>query len=233
MVVTPKGIGETARLRSRVSDPTITSNLPLPPAATPPASAPDLWHPRAIRTERLTLRPLASDDRAAFLEALEASLDHLRPWMPAPRDWGIEGGLPAFFDRSMERTRTNHAAGTGVRLFAFADAGALVGSFNLNNIVRGVGQFADAGWWVALPAAGQGYATEGVNALIALAFQPLPIGLGLHRVAAGIIPRNTRSLRVAEKCGMRREGLARGLVKIAGEWEDHWVYARTADDAGV
>jgi ribosomal-protein-alanine N-acetyltransferase len=214
-----------------VSEPTIISNHPWPPVAAGGPGVAQAWRPRAIGTPRLTLRALTPGDRAAFLEALEASLEHLRPWMPAPRDWGIEGGLPAYFDRSLERTQTNHQAGTGVRLFAFAASGALAGSFNLNNIVRGVGQFADAGWWVSLPAAGRGVATEGVNALLDLAFRPLPDGLGLHRVAAGIIPRNARSIRVAEKCGMRREGLARGLVRIAGVWEDHWVYAKTAEEA--
>jgi len=205
---------------------TITSNHPLPP----PLSAAMVWTPRAVSTPRMTLRPLEPSDRPTFLAALSASLDHLAPWMPAPADWGIDAGLDAHFEQSLDRAARAHASGSAVRLFAFDSAGTLLGSFNLNNIVRGVGQMADAGWWVAAPALGRGLATEGVSALLSLAFAPHPLGLGLHRVAAGIIPRNARSIRVAEKCGMRREGLALRLVKIAGTWEDHWVYAKTAEE---
>lgn len=204
----------------------ITSNHPL----RAPVPAASVWAPRAVTTPRMTLRPLEPSDRPAFIAALAASLEHLAPWMPAPADWGIDAGLDTYFDRTLDRAARAHADGSAARLFAFDPSGALLGSFNLNNIVRGVGQMADAGWWVAAPAIGRGFATEALHALLTLAFTPLPLGLGLHRVAAGIIPRNARSIRVAEKCGMRREGLALRLVKIAGTWEDHWVYAKTAEE---
>ena len=45
-----------------------------------------------------------------------------------------------------------------------------------------------------------------------------------------IIPTNTPSIRVAEKTGFRREGLARRYLKIAGEWQDHGMYAKLADE---
>ena len=44
--------------------------------------------------------------------------------------------------------------------------------------------------------------------MLDLAFVPEPAGLGLHRVQANIVPANGPSLRVAEKAGFRREGLA-------------------------
>jgi ribosomal-protein-alanine N-acetyltransferase len=37
-------------------------------------------------------------------------------------------------------------------------------------------------------------------------------------------------MRLLEKLGFQREGLARGLVCIAGRWQDHIVYALLADD---
>ena len=76
----------------------------------------------------------------------------------------------------------------------------------------------------------QGLATEGVIAMLDLAFAPEPAGLGLHRVQANIIPHNAPSLRVAEKAGFRREGLALAYLNIAGEWRDHLMFAKLADE---
>jgi ribosomal-protein-alanine N-acetyltransferase len=44
------------------------------------------------------------------------------------------------------------------------------------------------------------------------------------------MPRNTRSQRVVERVGMRREGCAKHYLKIAGVWEDHDIYAITRED---
>jgi len=53
---------------------------------------------------------------------------------------------------------------------------------------------------------------------------------GLHRVQAGVMPRNVRSIRVIEKLGMRFEGLAERYLLINGVWEDHQLYAVTVDE---
>jgi ribosomal-protein-alanine N-acetyltransferase len=45
-----------------------------------------------------------------------------------------------------------------------------------------------------------------------------------------VLPRNARSLRVAEKCGFRREGLALRYLHIAGVWEDHVMFAKVSDE---
>jgi ribosomal-protein-alanine N-acetyltransferase len=55
-------------------------------------------------------------------------------------------------------------------------------------------------------------------------------GLGLHRVQAGVMPQNGRSIRVLEKNGFRREGLAERYLRIAGRWEDHLLFALTAEE---
>jgi ribosomal-protein-alanine N-acetyltransferase len=35
---------------------------------------------------------------------------------------------------------------------------------------------------------------------------------------------------VLEKAGFRREGLLRSYLRINGIWQDHYLYARIADD---
>lgn len=44
------------------------------------------------------------------------------------------------------------------------------------------------------------------------------------------MPANARSLALAERCGMRREGYARAMLQIAGRWEDHIMFAKLADE---
>ncbi|WP_060536616.1 GNAT family N-acetyltransferase [Paenibacillus bovis] len=102
----------------------------------------------------------------------------------------------------------------------------LIGTVSLSHIVRGVGQFAEIGYSLSHLLQGQGYMTAAVKLVLEYAFR----SLGLHRIQAGIIPHNTASRRVVEKCGFQAEGIARQLVKINGEWEDHQIYAILASD---
>ncbi|MFN7135364.1 MAG: GNAT family N-acetyltransferase [Myxococcales bacterium] len=172
---------------------------------------------------RLTLRAITPEDRAEYVRVLALSEALHAPWSPLrpPGDtWD------AVFDRQLAR----HADGTCWKGVGVLPDGRVAGVFNLNEIVRGPFQNAYAGWAVNAELAGQGYAGAGVAALLGVAFTAAPEGLGLHRVQANIVPRNHRSVRVAERCGFRREGLAERYLRIAGVWEDHAMYAVTAEE---
>ena len=54
--------------------------------------------------------------------------------------------------------------------------------------------------------------------------------LGLHRMEAAIVPRNSKSRRVAAKLGLRDEGTATRFLQIQGVWEDHVRYAITREE---
>ena len=54
--------------------------------------------------------------------------------------------------------------------------------------------------------------------------------LRLHRLQVAIVPRNSSSLRVVEKLGLRYEGLAERYVEINGVWEDHRRFAITGEE---
>lgn len=106
------------------------------------------------------------------------------------------------------------------------DTDELIGRIALTGIVRGPFQNANMGYFIAQSRQGKGYATMAVTHCVDLAFQEL----GLHRVQAAVMPWNKPSLRVIEKAGFRREGLAEKYLKINGVWEDHVLFARTAED---
>lgn len=187
-----------------------------------------------IRTRQMTLRLPVEADRAEFVRAMTLSQEHLRPWSPRrPED---ETG-DAWFTRSLARATREWQEGVGVRLLGFLDDGRMAGTFSLNNIVRGVFQNADAGWMVMADCLRRGIATEGVTAMLGLALRPEPLGLGLHRVQANIIPSNAASLCVARRCGFREEGYAREMLMIDGRWQDHVMFAKVAsehiDDHGL
>jgi [ribosomal protein S5]-alanine N-acetyltransferase len=180
-----------------------------------------------IRTPRMLLRTLLPGDRVAYRRAHEASAAMWAPWFPVSP---LEETADQWFDRQLERVASGAREGTECRLVGFLADGRIAGLFNLTQIFRRALQGALAGWSVNAEVARQGYATEGVIALLDLAFAPEPAGLGLHRVQANIIPSNVPSLRVAEKAGFRPEGLALRYLKIAGEWRDHAMHAKLADE---
>jgi ribosomal-protein-alanine N-acetyltransferase len=180
-----------------------------------------------LQTERMVLRLLRPEDRAEYLRIHEVSREHFEPWMATPP----AGDTPErAFQRELDRSLSDRSAGTGERRVAELPDGRIAGIFGLSQIFRGAFLNAYAGWRVAADCIGRGLATEGVLALLDLAFAPEPVGLGLHRVQANVIPRNAASLRVAEKAGFRREGTARAYLHIAGHWQDHLMFAKTADE---
>lgn len=179
------------------------------------------------RTERMTLRPLRADDEEEFSRVVLESRDAWAPWTPAGSPGLTRHHL---FRRELDRTVLGAESGTHLRLAGFDHAGTLVGLFALNEIVRGVFESAYGSWQVRAGRMGEGFATEGVRALLSLAFEPAPGGVGLHRVQANIMPSNASSMRVAEKVGFRREGVATRYLKIAGKWEDHVMFALTREE---
>ena len=96
----------------------------------------------------------------------------------------------------------------------------LVGRVGLRVTEPALGE-AMAWWVVARPFWGQGLAAEAAAALLEFGFTQL----GLHRVWADCDPRNTASLRVCEKLGMRREAHFREAVLLKGRWSDSIVSA--------
>lgn len=108
--------------------------------------------------------------------------------------------------------------------------GELVAFLSLSQVFRGPFLNAYAGWRVSTPYTGKGIGSEAVTALLDLAFTPIPGGLGLHRVQANVIPTNTPSVRLARRVGFREEGYAKQYLEIAGEWQDHLMFAKLSDE---
>ncbi|GAA0433239.1 GNAT family N-acetyltransferase [Agaribacter marinus] len=97
----------------------------------------------------------------------------------------------------------------------------LIGTINLFQVKRGPVQCALIGYVLDKSHNGKGYMTEAAKLVVDFGFNELK----LHRIEAGVMPHNTGSIRVLEKAGFHKEGIAKKNVKINGKWEDHQVLA--------
>ena len=85
--------------------------------------------------------------------------------------------------------------------FVITDGGELVGACGLNGIRASVAE--ELGYWVGRPYWGRGYATFGVQRVLAYAFEDV----GLELVGSAALESNAASRRVLEKNGFRQIGL--------------------------
>jgi ribosomal-protein-alanine N-acetyltransferase len=82
------------------------------------------------------------------------------------------------------------------------------------------------GYWVGQPHAHRGYMTTALRCCC----RRCSAKLNLHRIEAACIPTNAPSIRVLEKCGFTREGLARRYLCINGVWQDHLLFGMLHED---
>jgi [ribosomal protein S5]-alanine N-acetyltransferase len=108
----------------------------------------------------------------------------------------------------------------------FLPSGRLIGRVALDNIVLGAWHNATIGYYVDRELNGRGLATRAVLLVVRFGFEQA----GLHRIQAGVMPRNAPSARVLSKLGFRHEGRAKHYLYINGVWEDHDIYALTIED---
>ena len=183
----------------------------------------------AITGRRVLLRSLVVSDFEAWREVRIRSRDWLLKWEPRalPGQPDATEDRRVFAARCGARERERQlGSGYGFGIFIGPGRDRFAGEINLSSVQRGPYQNAYVGYWIDEAAAGNSYVPEAFAVLCRYAFEEL----GLHRLQASIIPRNQASHRVAEKLGLRNEGIALRYLEINGEWEDHVRYAITAED---
>jgi ribosomal-protein-alanine N-acetyltransferase len=170
------------------------------------------------------LRTPTITDYEQWAQLRSESRQFLAPWEPT---WPADDLTRTAFRRRIRRYLTEIREDHAYPFFIFRDGDdALVGGVTISNVTRGMTQCGTIGYWMGERYANRGYMTNAVVALSPFAFRVLH----LHRIEAACLPHNGPSMRLLENAGFQREGLARGLVCIAGRWQDHVVYALLADD---
>lgn len=174
--------------------------------------------------QRTVLRFAQKDDASEFLATLKRSREHLAPWMPRAARAG-EPTLARKFERMLPpacNTPTKVRALVCARQAdASGPAGRIVGVVSLGNISEWPQLAATTGYWLGAGETGKGFIRDAVASMLDIAFEEKK----LHRVVANILPTNRRSHAVVEALGFTKEGVARGLIEIDGEWRDHVVWS--------
>jgi ribosomal-protein-alanine N-acetyltransferase len=179
--------------------------------------------PPVLRDGRVVLRIPDMPDYEQWANLRFASRDFLMPWEPV---WPANDLTRTAFRSRIKQYWRDVDDDAAYPYFIFGQDGhKLLGALTLSNVRRGVAQTATLGYWIGAPYARQGYMTAAVRLVVDFAFR----NLGLHRVEAGCLPDNAPSIGLLRKCGFEHEGLARGYLKIAGEWRDHLLFARLSD----
>ncbi len=178
-----------------------------------------------VHGQLVHLRHPVMADYAAWAELRAMSRQHLTVWEP---QWARDELTRSSFRRRLRQYQRELREDLGYAFFVFRQGDSkLLGGLSISNIRRGVAQAASVGYWIGAPHVRQGYMTDAVKAAVPFAFD----SLGLHRLEAACLPHNTPSMRVLEKAGFRREGMARRYLKINGTWQDHDLFALLQEDA--
>jgi ribosomal-protein-serine acetyltransferase len=144
----------------------------------------------------LVVRPWNEDDAPAMEAALEASLDHLQPWMV----WAAGPPPGVAWRRDWIREITAAEAAGGDRFRGFFLDGAVAGAGGLHKRVGPEGW--EIGYWLAAAFTGRGIATAAVGLLVAEAFaDPAIAFVEIHHDVA-----NPASEAVARRAGFTAIG---------------------------
>ncbi|HEY1331213.1 MAG TPA: GNAT family protein [Actinomycetota bacterium] len=172
----------------------------------------------------VTIRPFRARDARAVLELYLRNREFLAPFDPIrPESFYTAEGQAVDAARAEADREADRGYGFVIVEESTGDA---VGRISLSNVVRGAWDNATLGYFVDGERNGRGYATQAVRQVVGFAFS----NAGLHRVQAAVMPTNVASARVLQKNGFRCEGRSPRYLRIAGAWEDHDVYAVTAEE---
>ncbi len=173
-------------------------------------------------TERLTLRPVTTDDFKPLWQIRRQA--PVGRWMTSTSaDWDQFAETMSDPDR-MAKTLVIEREGIviGDLMLAPEDAWAQT---EVAGLAKGVQ--AEIGWCLDPAEEGHGYATEAVRELIRIAFDEL----GLRRLIANAFAANEPSRQLMERVGMRSEVYTvRESLHRSGEWMDGISYALLADE---
>ncbi|MGR3764290.1 GNAT family N-acetyltransferase [Rossellomorea sp. NS-SX7] len=104
------------------------------------------------------------------------------------------------------------------------DSDELVGTITLR--VDKKNQKGELGYWIGRPFWGMGFATEAVKRMMSFGIEDL----GLNKIWASAMSKNTASISVLQKAGLRREGVLKEDRMLSGNFEDIDIFGIVKKD---
>ncbi len=178
-----------------------------------------------IDTPRLIIRSPRIEDAPAVSAAIHASAESLREWMPWADPLPSLEQSTANLAEAIERTKQD----LEYRLLLFDRSGGLIGSSGLHALDWRIPR-AEIGYWIDRRHAGNGYASEAVEAITRYA----STRMGIRRVEIIVSDRNRVSWRIPERVGYALEGILREhRVNPDGRRDHTRIYAHITEDAAA
>jgi RimJ/RimL family protein N-acetyltransferase len=174
-----------------------------------------------IALPRVFLRPFVESDLAA-LHDMQSRPEVARYLSWEPRTL-VESGKS--LERKMGLTSVTHEGDSLNVAVTLRKGGPVIGDVILT-YTSARHQQAEVGYLFHPDVQGQGLATQAVGTVVDLGFRRL----GVHRVSAHLDARNTRSARLLERLGLRREARLTQNEWVKGEWTDEVIYGVLADE---
>jgi RimJ/RimL family protein N-acetyltransferase len=176
-----------------------------------------------VVTPRLVIRCFTPADAPLVSAAIDASLDHLRPWLP----WAYDE--PLSLDERvglLRRFRGEFDLGRDQTFGVFdRDERELLGGSGLHPRVGPAA--VEIGYWVRVDRVRQGLATEITAALTQVAF----LAQGVRRVEIHCDPKNVASAAIPARLGYVHEVTRRRcLEQLDGSFADRMIWTMLEDD---
>ena len=162
----------------------------------------------------LRLELLAPRHAEELFAAVDASREHLSPWMPWVPATRSVADVEAFIGTTREQLASNNGFQTAIR------AGEeIVGIIGMHKI-DWRNKSTSLGYWLAEASQGRGIMTKACAAYVAHSFTEL----GLHRIEIRCATENAKSRAIPQRLGFTAEGTIREAESIDGRYLDHVVY---------
>ncbi|KTD53446.1 multifunctional nucleotidyltransferase/glutamate rich protein GrpB/ribosomal protein alanine acetyltransferase [Legionella santicrucis] len=175
-----------------------------------------------IETSRLILRPPQIGDALPLNQAVNRSLEALQRWMPWATDPSLET-TAIFVKDAVTQWQAPHPTQFPM-VVVLRENNLIIGGSGYNEKSNFEVPMFEIGYWLDTTYVGLGLATELVQALTRHAFEKL----NAIRVQICMQKENTKSIRVAEKCGFILEATLHHfrLDCLTQKPVDELIYAR-------
>ncbi|WP_026584689.1 GNAT family N-acetyltransferase [Bacillus sp. J33] len=181
--------------------------------------------PEKIETARLYMRPAMPGDGKIVHEAIIASIDELKKWLPFAQkeqsEEDVEAGLRKSYGQFILREDFR------IHIYRKEDD-AFVGSTGLHRIDWDVRKF-EIGYWGDSRYQKNGYIAEAAEGLTKFAFEHFDA----NRIEIRCDPKNVNSSKIPERLGFQLEGILvnDSLSADGTELRDTCVYAKVCKKA--
>lgn len=158
----------------------------------------------------LILRSFTPEDAPSLFRAVDESRTHLRPWLRWVDATTKQEHIQQFIQRTQQQLQDQRALELGIVLNREIIGG--IGMHEWDHMLKK----AQVGYWIRKEHEGKGIVTRCLERLIDFLFEKP----GLNKIEIHFMPSNKRSAALAQKLGLKVEGVIRQSYFMNGRLED-------------